>query len=179
MTTTNTTDTVRRLIDREVITLANELVEHLAQDDTAPFFDQLLDMAFAPDLSEAPEGYTVFKDSGGWYWEQDDYPRRIDDGIIAEAFDTPEEAVRAAFDDAEEDPITQEVFQHWLVSDYLAERLEEIGAPVARDVLGLNIWGRTECGQSLHYDHHLNQVAALIESRTGAPVAQAEIGGVA
>ncbi|MCH9735567.1 MAG: hypothetical protein K0U78_13610 [Actinomycetia bacterium] len=167
---------INRLIDREVMTLANELVEHLGRDDTAPFFEQLLDLDTTLDLSEPPEGYRVDKQANGCWMFQ-----RVGEEATSgwEEYDTEEQAVRAAYDDAEEDPIAQEVFQHWLVSDWLAEKLEAIGAPIARDVLGLNIWGRTECGQSLHYDHHLNQVAALIESRTGAPVAQAEIGGVA
>ncbi|KAE8546186.1 hypothetical protein [Marinobacter nauticus] len=62
------------------------------------------------------------------------------------------------------DPFTVEALQHWLVSDWLAEKLERVGALIAVDVMGFNIWGRTECGQSLEYDSTLKAVAKLIES---------------
>lgn len=61
------------------------------------------------------------------------------------------------------EPHYDEALQHWLVSDWLADKLEQVGAPIARDVLGFNVWGRTECGQSLTMDAALHRVAAIIE----------------
>lgn len=64
------------------------------------------------------------------------------------------------------EPDTIEALQHWLVSDWLADKLQRVGALIAEDVLGFNVWGRTDCGQSLEYNSDLNKVAELIERRT-------------
>ena len=48
------------------------------------------------------------------------------------------------------------------MSDWLADKLESIGACVARDVMGFEVWGRTECGQSLTMDSDINKVAELL-----------------
>lgn len=66
------------------------------------------------------------------------------------------------------EPHTIEALEHWLVSDPLARELESIGALVATDVLGFNIWGRTESGQSLEYDSDLNAVSDQIQARIDA-----------
>lgn len=68
----------------------------------------------------------------------------------------------------EENPgeyVAQEIFEWWSVSQYLADELEKVGAPVINSDMG-NWYGRTETGQSLEFDHYLNQVAHSIEIRT-------------
>lgn len=57
------------------------------------------------------------------------------------------------------EPHTIEALEHWLVSDQLARDLQDVGALVAIDVLGFNIWGRTESGQSLFFDSDIRKVA--------------------
>lgn len=70
------------------------------------------------------------------------------------------EAWRAAFDLAGEDlPDGPEVYEHWIVSDWLAARLIEEGESVARDVMGLTIWGRTCTGQSMVLDSVIQKIA--------------------
>ena len=59
----------------------------------------------------------------------------------------------------------REALQHWLVSDWLADQLEDVSALVARDVLGFEIWGRTECGQGLDQDSDLSRVADAVMER--------------
>ena len=46
----------------------------------------------------------------------------------------------------------REVFEHWIVSDWLANRLEERGERVLRDFFGLTVWGRTCTGQAISLD---------------------------
>ena len=58
----------------------------------------------------------------------------------------------------------REALQHWIVSDRLAEYLAEIDEPIAIDVCGWNIWGRTE-GGSLKDDGALRRVAQLIRRK--------------
>ena len=57
------------------------------------------------------------------------------------------------------DPVQREVFEHWIVSDYLANRLEEHGEKVDRDFAGLTIWARTTTGQGIAADFVIQQIA--------------------
>lgn len=55
-------------------------------------------------------------------------------------------------DDRSLEPHRDEVYEHWIVSDYLANLLEEQGEMVERDFFGLTIWGRCTTGQSIYMD---------------------------
>lgn len=61
------------------------------------------------------------------------------------------------------DPYTVEALEHWIVSDYLANRLEENGEMISRDILGLTVWGRTCSGQSISMDGVIGKIAADME----------------
>lgn len=50
------------------------------------------------------------------------------------------------------DPDQCEVYEHWIVSGWLADKLEAHGEVVNRDFLGLTIWGRCTTGQSISMD---------------------------
>lgn len=57
------------------------------------------------------------------------------------------------------DPRSIEVYEHWIVSDYLARKLEAYGHPIARDFLGLTVWGRPTTGQSIALDSVILEIA--------------------
>ena len=58
-----------------------------------------------------------------------------------------------------------EVYEYWLVSDWLADKLK------ARDEIvfefhGLTIWGRTTTGQAMYMDYDIQEIARkLIENK--------------
>ena len=52
----------------------------------------------------------------------------------------------------------QEVLEHWIVTDWLADRLEEQGEAVCKDFYGLTIWGRTTSGQGIALDGVISQI---------------------
>lgn len=56
----------------------------------------------------------------------------------------------------ETDPI--EAYEHWIVSDWFATKLEEQGEMVLRDFLGLTIWGRTCSGQAIAMDYNVREI---------------------
>lgn len=56
----------------------------------------------------------------------------------------------------EDEPI--EALEHYIVSDWLANRLEEKGEMIIKDFLGLTIWGRTTSGQSVKMDGVIEQI---------------------
>jgi len=56
----------------------------------------------------------------------------------------------------------QEIFEWWLVSDWLAEKLEEKGKPVLKNEYG-TYWGRTATGQALFLDGVISQICHDLE----------------
>lgn len=51
------------------------------------------------------------------------------------------------------DPYQIEIYEHWIVSKHLAEKLAEKGEKVDLDFDGLIIWGRPTTGQAISIDH--------------------------
>lgn len=56
------------------------------------------------------------------------------------------------------DPEQREVYEHWIVSRWLANRLEERGEVVNHNFLGLPIWGRCTTGQSISIDSVIEDI---------------------
>jgi len=52
----------------------------------------------------------------------------------------------------------QEVLSHWIVSHWLAEKLEKSGETVDRDFAGLAIWGRKTTGQRIECDDVIREI---------------------
>jgi hypothetical protein len=57
------------------------------------------------------------------------------------------------------DPYPREVYEHWIVTDWLAGQLEALGERVDRDFAGLNVWARTTTGQSITLDAAIGAIA--------------------
>lgn len=57
------------------------------------------------------------------------------------------------------DPDTDEVYEHWLVSGWLARKLEQQGEVIG-EFAGLTIWGRGCTGQSITMDYVIEQITA-------------------
>lgn len=66
----------------------------------------------------------------------------------------------ASLSSSEIDGEERDVLSHWLVSDWLAEKLEAKGERVERDFGGLAVWGRITHGQSIKADEVICQIAA-------------------
>lgn len=61
----------------------------------------------------------------------------------------------------EEEPEPREIFEWWLVTAWLAEKLQAIGQPILENDFG-SWWGRTCTGQSILLDGTLQRVAARL-----------------
>jgi hypothetical protein len=57
------------------------------------------------------------------------------------------------------DPYERKVFEHWIVSSWLADELEERGEKVDRDFAGMIVWARTTTGQGIASDYVIEQIA--------------------
>lgn len=56
------------------------------------------------------------------------------------------------------EPQQREVYEHWIVSPWLADKLEAKGEKVDRDFAGLTIWARTCTGQAIALDSVICEV---------------------
>ena len=84
------------------------------------------------------------------------------------------------------EPHRSEIYEHWIVSNWLAAQLEKRGEVIERDFYGLTIWGRACTGQAillddvicsiydeLHPEQQANHIAELndrFRARCGMPV---------
>lgn len=58
------------------------------------------------------------------------------------------------------EPHELEVYEHWAVSTWLAEKLAEKGERVDTDFAGLNVWARTTTGQAISADAVIEKITA-------------------
>ena len=148
--------TIENIIKNEVLTNCSQLVQQLSEVDMT-LVECHFNIFIRDDFSEPPEGYEIVnKGDDGYTWASGE-------GECEECFSSFTEAVQDAFEDSGDEPPMDEALEHWIVSDWLADKLEEIGACVDEDVYGLCIWGRTESGQSLTMDSDLRAVQELVD----------------
>jgi len=56
------------------------------------------------------------------------------------------------------EPYDREVYEHWIVSDWLADKLAEKGEKTDKDFAGMTVWARTCTGQGIASDSVIEQI---------------------
>lgn len=56
-------------------------------------------------------------------------------------------------------PTDEEILEHWIVSDWLAKKLESKGELIEWNFYNLTIWGRTTSGQSIAMDNVIQEIS--------------------
>ena len=163
--------TIKRIIEQEIFTNASWLISSLCrlEDPELMNVDQeaLFDVCQQHDYSVAPDGYEIERSDGAYYWHREAEGQFDEIESSDSVFSTPEAACADAWDDYGDAPDDYiEALQHWLISDWLAEKIIEVGGMAATDICGFAIWGRSECGQALDMDSTLKAVVELLDSRT-------------
>lgn len=69
-----------------------------------------------------------------------------------------------ACEEADLDPYQREVYEHWIVSEWLADQLAEAGEKVDRDFAGMTVWARTTTGQAICIDSVIEAIHAELAS---------------
>lgn len=140
-----------RLVEREVLVCLSSVVSTLANayghglPRRSPHAIALDDLASeAQELCEPLLDYEGAAEEAGWLktgtvWAHDD-------------FEDAETSAEAACEASGVDPHEVEVYEHWAVSSWLAEKLAAKGERVDRDFAGLNVWARTTTGQAISID---------------------------
>jgi hypothetical protein len=65
------------------------------------------------------------------------------------------------------DDYTPEIYEHWIVTDWLADKLENHGEKVLKDFFGMTIWCRTTTGQAILLDGVISEICAEMEILEG------------
>ena len=100
---------------------------------------RLDDMTWEHELDEDNDNYVMYGDEDD---DDDEYDSTLEDEI-----DT--------LINLESEPA--EIFEWWMVSDFLCEKLEALGHPVISDH---NIWGRCTTGQAILLDYTITQICS-------------------
>lgn len=160
------TITAQDLVRREVHYCVSSLVHTLAQSyayamdndgDLPSLIEQAAELAApVPDYEEAAR-------EAGWTPHVHDH---AGDCFINAEFEADENNPWFARDwedlcnDLDIEPYYREVFEHWIVSDWLADKLSEKGEKVDKDFAGMTVWARTTTGQAIYGDWVIEQIAA-------------------
>jgi len=157
----------QRFIDQHVNANVNSLVEFVISksyegDDKAPFsYDDIENMFSLPEYYGK---YVNF--NGGTEDERAEETERLEAMLYSEGNNEEtdykiQEEINE-LNDLESEP--QEVLEWWIVSSFLAEKLNELGHPTLTDE---NIWGRCTSGQAILLDYSITQICANMEILKG------------
>lgn len=166
MMTKELTDTQKqklglRVVDREIFHCASQFISAMYEMEEHP--DELFDAFTKYDYDECSR-YHIYENMEdeeviGELNELDVHDYHIDDcktTLYNHLLDID------GFDDfcheqgLDPDPV--DIFEHWIVSDWLADLLEGRGEAVLRDFMGFTIWGRACTGQSINLDHVIQSI---------------------
>lgn len=143
---------VGQMVENEVKVCASTLIYHLHNTDEE-FFDEFCgvlveDDYIEPALYEADkmgrEAVTEYAENvrGMAFYGDEPFEDLLDDETEAREF----------CEHFDIEPHQREALEHWVVSDWLADRLIERGEMVDKDVHGLTVWGRACSGQAILLD---------------------------
>jgi len=146
----------RDFVNREVYCNASTLIYQLEQD--GHYQDEIMEFSLKYEIREED----LIRDIKQDYQEECKEYLKDNFTEIPELEDLNEEELKELayglninIDDYEE-PI--EAYEHWIVSDWLADKLEAYGELVTKDFLGLTIWGRTCTGQAILLDWVISKI---------------------
>ena len=140
----NRTITVDEMVRQEVYYCVSSLIIRLAELEPDEYFEEFLKYDDSPDaVEEYLHNYADLEEVSKALSEME-----VDE-ISDLAFDEREQL---AFDLGFE-PELIEIYEYWIISDWLAHKLEQQwGEVVVRDYHGLTIWGRRTTGQMISMD---------------------------
>jgi hypothetical protein len=144
--------TIDQMIQSEVLVCLSSLVstlargvEQCADKDVNGLAEQAFELACpVPDYEEAviQDGWEAFTDQFGvacWRYISSGgtWAGTAEDVCIAHDIE----------------PYDREVFEHWAVTDWLADKLIAAGEKVDKDFAGMCVWARTTTGQGIAQDY--------------------------
>lgn len=169
-----TQEELARLVSREVVYCVSQLVYEIRQsalsenlaDDVELECARLIDDDWIEAAEEDGAAFCKRRD-GSWTAYRKSDPRDRSDW--QEGLDDKAEAAREWCEANNCEPEPREVFEHWIVSGWLADQLEAQGETIVRDWIGIgNIWCRTTTGQAIMMDAVIADVWKAARARLHA-----------
>lgn len=161
-----TTITAQDLVQREVIHCVSSLISTLASNygETGQSADMysLIEQAF--ELTTPILDYGTAAIEAGWgycnglFW----FEGRDDLSGCGEQYGQPDWEGLCAKHGIE--PYDREVLEHWIVSDWLADKLIEKGEKVDKEFQGMCVWARTTAGQAIYTDVVIQEIAGELNA---------------
>lgn len=158
------TITADQLVSREVFHCVSSLVATLASGWNVDHVNEDMDALHeqAQELCYAVEDWEQAARENGWVDHGEGLVRHKEHGI----FDITVATWQDLCVTHGVEPYQWEVFEHWIVSDWLADELTKHGEKVDKDFAGLCVWGRTTTGQAISQDAVLQKIhAELVAGR--------------
>lgn len=141
---------VENLVRNEVVYCASQIVtELLAKEDN---IDDFYHLRGREDYLEAIHQELANKD----------LETVLSDYNVEDLTDIEENDLVDIANEYNIDPYYNEVYEYWIVSGFLADRLEAEREVIERDFFGLTIWGRMTTGQAICCDHVICKIATDI-----------------
>jgi len=148
--------TADRLVQVEVLYCVSSLVATVASawdvDHVNPDMNALHEQA--QELCMPIEDWEEAARQDGWTQPEPNGPLLHSEHV---SFSGSWEGVCFKFDI---EPYMTEIYEHWIVSDWLADRLAEKGEKVDKDFAGLTVWARTTAGQGIALDAVIQAIVA-------------------
>jgi hypothetical protein len=153
--------TIQDMIQQEVLCCMSALVANLAEGDQfMPLRKRDYPIAElcaqALELASPIDDYEEAAIQAGWKIDADkDIGLQQDRNnyLVAESW-------RDACKQSNIEPYDREVFEHWAVTDWFADKLEAAGEKVDKDFADLCVWARTTTGQAIHADGVIERIYA-------------------
>lgn len=149
--------TTEQIIQAEVHYCVSSLVSTLASHSYTEHGTLLELMEQACELCAPIADYEEAARQAGWNG-------RTTEGTFWNSFDNETlddcETYQDVCEELDIEPYEREVFEHWIVSDWLADKLEAKGEKVDRDFGGMIVWARTTTGQAISMDSVIEAIRA-------------------
>lgn len=157
---------IREFTNREVIYCVSMLMQELLQKGVADEDYWHLYEKTEIDYTEAQQ---IIENAGFMLEEHEDgifVIAEFESGVIYHQDSDYEAVIAEFFDERNLDlpDCTHEVYEHWIVNDWLADRLAEKGEAVEKDFIGMTIWGRTTTGQAIYSDRVIQEIYADLKN---------------
>ena len=153
-----------KLVSNEIYYCASYIVTKMSEYEPDEWFD-----LFGSDDWEEPARYHIYNEMDhdacieyieeNTDWDIEPYRKETLKSLRDDVSRHVEDDYQKFCDAHNLDPERNEVYEHWIVSDWLARKLEKRGEVVEQDFHGLTIWGRCCTGQAILLDHVIQQIA--------------------
>lgn len=155
-------EVVERIVKQDVIYCVSSLVSEISEMSGRSGNHQLQEQCF--NLSESEPDYEQAATDEGWVISDN---KEFFEIIHPDSDDSYSDWEDCCNDEnIDYHSYRSEVYEHWIVSSWLANKLESHGQVIDHDFMGLTIWGRCTTGQSISMDYVIQQIAKdIIESQ--------------